>query len=60
VSGRVVDLRRLGDRWRAEIRVAAATIVVAGLAGAGILAASMPAGASVEVTGAVRLPHRGG
>ncbi len=57
VTGRVVDLRRLGDRWRAELKVAAATVVIAGLAGAGIPAASMPEGASVEVVGVVRRPH---
>ena len=57
ISGRVVDLRRLGDRWRAEVRTQGATIVVAGLAGAGIPAATMSEGTAVSVIGVVRRPH---
>jgi len=57
ITGRVVDLRRLGDRWRAEVRTQGATIVVAGLAGAGIPAATMSEGTSVSVIGVVRRPH---
>ena len=57
ITGRVVDLRRMGDRWRAEVRTQGATIVVAGLAGAGIPAATMSEGAAVSVIGVVRRPH---
>jgi outer membrane biosynthesis protein TonB len=57
ITGRVVDLRRLGDRWRAEVRTSGGTIVVAGLAGAGIPAAAIPEGAGVTVVGVVRRPH---
>jgi hypothetical protein len=57
ITGRVVDLRRFGDRWRAEVRTQGATIVVAGLAGAGIPAATMSEGSAVAVIGVVRRPH---
>ncbi len=57
VTGRVTDLRRLGDRWRAEVRAGALVVVVAGLAGAGIPAATMDEGSAVAVVGVVRRPH---
>lgn len=57
VSGRVLDLHRYGDRWRAELAVGADRVVVAGLPGAGIPAASLPEGAIIRVTGIVRRPH---
>jgi len=57
IAGSVVDLERLGDRWRAEVRTAGGTIVVAGLAGAGIPAATIAEGAGVTVVGVVRRPH---
>ncbi len=57
VTGRVSHLQRLGDRWRAEVRTTETTIVVAGLAGAGIPAASVAEGSTVAVVGVVRRPH---
>ena len=57
VTGRVTDLRRLGDRWRAEVRTRDVVVVVAGLAGSGIPSASMPEGSAVVVVGVVRRPH---
>jgi outer membrane biosynthesis protein TonB len=57
ITGRVLDLRRLGDRWRAEVRTSGGTIVVAGLAGAGIPAAALAEGAGATVVGVVRRPH---
>jgi hypothetical protein len=57
VTGRVADLRRLGDRWRAELRLGATPVLVAGLAGAGIPAATLAEGTSVTVVGVVRRPH---
>jgi hypothetical protein len=53
----VIDLARMGDRWRAEVRTARATVVVAGLAGAGIPAATLREGAPASVVGVVRRPH---
>jgi hypothetical protein len=57
ISGRIVDLQRLGDRWRADVRTGGGTVVVAGLSGAGIPAATMAEGAGVAVVGIVRRPH---
>lgn len=57
IAGSVVDLQRLGDRWRAEVRTSGGTIVVAGLDGAGIPAATIVEGAGITVVGVVRRPH---
>ncbi len=57
ITGTVTDLQRLGDRWRAEVRTGGGTIVVAGLAGAGIPATTISEGAGVTVVGVVRRPH---
>ncbi len=57
IAGRVLDIRRTGDRWRAEVATAGGTIVVAGLAGARIAATAVPEGASAIVVGVVRRPH---
>ena len=57
IAGSVADLKRLGDRWRAEVRTSGGTIVVAGLAGAGIPAVTMAEGAIVTVVGVIRRPH---
>jgi hypothetical protein len=57
VQGTVVDLTRLGDRWRAEVRTSRATVVVAGLAGSGIPSATLREGAVASVVGVVRRPH---
>ena len=57
VEGRITDLRRLGDRWRAEMTTGAGTVVIAGLAGAAIPASALPEGTAVRVVGVVRRPH---
>ena len=57
IAGTVADLTRLGDRWRAEVRTTGTTIVVAGLAGAGIPAATVAEGSRITVVGVVRRPH---
>ena len=57
LEGDVVDVQRLGDRWRAEVRTSRAVVVVAGLAGAGIPAATLIEGGRATVTGVVRRPH---
>ena len=54
VSGRVEDVRKLGDRWRAEVVVGAARLVVVGQPGAGIPVESVLEGRSIEVIGIVR------
>jgi hypothetical protein len=57
VQGTVLGVKRLGDRWRAEVRTSRTTIVVAGLAGAGIPAATLREGATATIVGVVRRPH---
>ncbi|MEO5918800.1 MAG: OB-fold nucleic acid binding domain-containing protein, partial [Candidatus Limnocylindrales bacterium] len=54
VSGRVEDMKKLGDRWRAEVTVGAQRIVVVGQPGAGIDMAHLPEGAMATITGIVR------
>ena len=55
VSGRIDDVRKLGDRWRAEVVVGTATILVVGQPGAGIPVGAVIEGRSVRVVGIVRL-----
>ncbi len=59
VSGRVEDVRKLGDRWRAEIRVGAHRIQVVGQPGAGIPVASIVEGRAIQVVGIVRRAYPG-
>jgi hypothetical protein len=54
VSGRIDDVRKLGDRWRAEVVVGAARLVVVGQPGARIPVAGVVEGRSIDVTGIVR------
>ena len=54
VSGRIDDVRKLGDRWRAEIVVGAAHLVVVGQPGARIPVETVAEGRSIELTGIVR------
>ena len=54
ISGRIDDVRKLGDRWRAEVVVGAARLVVVGQPGAGIPVEGVVEGRSVEVVGVVR------
>ena len=54
VSGRIEDVRKLGDRWRAEVVVGAARLVVIGQPGARIPVDGVIEGRSVEVVGIVR------
>ena len=55
VSGRIDDVRKLGDRWRAEVVVGTAKILVVGQPGAGIPVGAVIEGRSVRVVGIVRL-----
>ena len=54
VAGRLEDVRKLGDRWRAEVRVGASLVVVVGQPGAAIPVTSVVEGRDVRVTGIVR------
>jgi hypothetical protein len=57
VSGTVGSVRRLGDRWRAELRVGKARVVILGLAGAAIPATALIEGRRATVVGIVRRPY---
>lgn len=57
VSGTVVDVRRLGGRWRAELAVGGERVVVDGLAGAAIPASVLVEGRAATVIGIVRRPY---
>jgi uncharacterized protein YdeI (BOF family) len=58
ISGTVVKVERLGDRWRAEIALADGTKVpVQGQAGAGIPSTVIVAGKRITVTGIVKRPY---
>ncbi len=59
VSGTVVDVHRLGDRWRAELAVGAGRVAVVGLAGAGISSTALREGRRATVVGIVRRPYPG-
>ena len=57
ISGRIDTVRKLGDRWRAELRVGAASVVVIGQAGAAIPAERLVKGRMATVVGIVRRPY---
>jgi hypothetical protein len=57
VAGKIVDVTRLGDRWRADVRVGKANVLVTGLAGAGIASTSLVEGRAVTVVGIARRPY---
>ena len=59
VSGRVEDVHKLGDRWRAELLVGTSKVVILGQPGAGIVSASVVEGRMATVTGIVRRPYPG-
>jgi hypothetical protein len=57
VAGTLTDVTRLGDRWRADVRVGSVTILVTGLSGADIPSTSLVEGRSITVIGIVRRPY---
>jgi hypothetical protein len=57
VRGRIDTIRKLGDRWRAELAIGTVKVVVVGQAGAGIPADVMDKGRTATVTGIVRRPY---
>ncbi len=60
VAGVVVDVHRLGERWRAELEVGGDRVVVVGLDGARIPATALVAGQRATIVGIVRRPFPGG
>ncbi len=57
ITGRVDDVRKLGDRWRAEIVLGAQHFVVVGQPGARIPSTALSEGRAAEVIGIVRPPY---
>jgi uncharacterized protein YdeI (BOF family) len=57
IEGRVDDVARLGDRWRAEISVGSERLVVIGQPGAGIPVATMVEGRQATILGIVRAAY---
>ncbi len=57
IAGTITSVTRLGDRWRAEVRVGGASVLVTGLAGAGIASTALIEGRAVTVVGIVRRPY---
>jgi hypothetical protein len=58
ISGTVVKVERLGDRWRADVALAAGTTVaVHGQAGAGIPSTAILTGRRITVVGIVKRPY---
>ena len=56
VSGRVLSVNKLGDRWRAEVAVGNDHVVVVGQPGAGIPSTTLVEGRTATVTGIARRP----
>jgi hypothetical protein len=54
VSGTVVDLHRLGVRWRAELDMAGVRIPIVGLDGSGIASTALVEGRRATIVGVVR------
>jgi hypothetical protein len=57
IAGRVEDVRKLGDRWRAELVLGSQRFVVLGQPGARIPSTALSEGRAVEVVGIVRPPY---
>jgi hypothetical protein len=54
MSGTVTDVRRLGDRWRAEMSVGSARVPIAGLPGSGVTATALVEGHRATLIGIVK------
>jgi len=57
LAGDIVDVRKLGDRWRAELLVGGQRILVTGLAGARIPSTALVEGRNATIVGIVRRPY---
>ena len=57
IHGPVASVHKLGDRWRAEIRLGGRQVVVVGQAGAGIAVDTLAEDRIATVTGIVRRPY---
>ena len=59
IVGTVVDVRKLGERWRAEVRVGSSKVVVSGLPGARIVSTALIEGRRATIVGIVRRAYPG-
>jgi hypothetical protein len=57
ISGRVMSVHKLGDRWRAEVRLGTHDVVVVGQPGSGIASSILTEGRAATITGIVRRPY---
>ncbi len=57
ISGPIESVHKLGDRWRAEIRVGSHLVPVIGQPGSGIAVTAVVEGRVATVTGIVRRPY---
>jgi hypothetical protein len=57
ITGRVAEIHKLGDRWRAEIAVGSTRVAVVGQPGAGIPSATLVEGRTVTIVGIARRPY---
>jgi hypothetical protein len=56
-TGVLSDVRKLGDRWRAELTVSGRKLPIAGLSGSGIEAAMLLEGHAATIIGIARRPY---
>ncbi len=56
ITGRVMSIHKLGERWRAELLIGTQRVVVVGQPGAGIPSTALVEGRSATVVGIVRRP----
>jgi hypothetical protein len=57
IAGTVVDVRRLGDRWSAEVAVGRVRVPIVGLPGSGIPSTALVEGRAATIVGIVRRPY---
>jgi hypothetical protein len=57
LQGAIDSVHKLGDRWRAEVRVGGKLVVIVGQAGAGVPVETMAEGRTATITGIVRRPY---
>ena len=57
VTGRIEDVRKLGDRWRADLLVGGTRMLVVGQPGSGIAVTALAEGRMATVVGIVRRPY---
>ena len=57
MTGNITGVHKLGERWRAEVRVGSKDLVIAGQPGAGIPSTALIVGRTATVSGIARRPY---